>query len=68
MPREKVETLLIENSTSLPGRGSGIGLRNVHERIALYFGSQYGISIISEPDVGTTVSLRMPCVPHGEVK
>src|SRR5690606_5910665 len=31
-------------------QGKGVGLMNVHERIRLYFGKSYGLSIGSEPD------------------
>ncbi|MCW6674791.1 sensor histidine kinase [Aerococcaceae bacterium NML171108] len=40
----------------------GIGMRNVHERLQIYFGEQYGLTIESELDEGTTVSLRLPIV------
>ncbi|MBB6734226.1 cache domain-containing sensor histidine kinase [Cohnella zeiphila] len=39
--------------------GFRIGLRNVHERIQLYYGAGYGLSVHSEPDVGTTVTVRL---------
>lgn len=53
--------------TSRPrSKGSGIGLRNVHERIRLYFGEPYGLTILSEPDVGTTVRIRLPGKPYGQ--
>jgi two-component system sensor histidine kinase YesM len=42
-------------------RGSGIGLRNIDERIKLLFGSVYGIEIESERRVGTQVHLILPC-------
>lgn len=42
------------------GRGFGIGLRNVNERIRLYYGEQYGIAIESKPEAGTTVTLSLP--------
>ena len=41
-------------------RGSGIGLRNVDQRIKLYFGEDYGLLIKSEPDVGTKVTIHLP--------
>jgi two-component system sensor histidine kinase YesM len=41
-------------------RFSGIGLRNVHERIQLYFGRDYGLSIAGIPGSGTTVTLDIP--------
>lgn len=49
-------------------KGSGIGLKNVQERIRLYFGAEYGVDISSEPDEGTVVTLRMPAVPYGEME
>lgn len=38
----------------------GYGLRNVHERIQLYYGEEYGISIESELGVGTKVTVKLP--------
>lgn len=49
-------------------KGSGIGARNVNERIKIYFGEEYGMEILSEPDEGTLVRLRLPAVPVDEVK
>lgn len=40
----------------------GIGIKNVDDRIKIYFGKKYGITIMSEPDEGTCVSIRMPKV------
>lgn len=59
IPEEEVSHLL-ERDCTHRGKGSGIGLRNVHERIQLYFGEEYGLNIISEPDVGTTVRIHLP--------
>lgn len=42
---------------------SGIGVRNVHERIQLIYGEAYGVTITSEPDVGTKVLIIMPAQP-----
>jgi len=44
---------------------TGIGLKNVHERIQIYFGENYGISIISELDEGTCVEIRIPKIQEG---
>jgi two-component system sensor histidine kinase YesM len=38
----------------------GIGLRNVHRRIQLYYGESYGLSIKSQPGRGTEVTVRIP--------
>ena len=67
MTEETVEKLLSGDQPHAPSRrGSGIGVRNVHERIRIYFGEGYGLSIASEPDEGTEVTIRMPAVPFDE--
>jgi len=38
----------------------GMGVRNVHARIRLYFGEAYGLHFESEPGKGTTVMVRIP--------
>ncbi len=38
----------------------GIGVKNVDDRLKIYFGEKYGLSIESELDVGTTVTVRIP--------
>lgn len=38
------------------------GFRNVHQRIQLTFGPTYGLTILSEPDSGTTVRIRIPAL------
>ena len=45
-----------------PGEQAGIGIRNVDDRLKIYFGPRYGLRITSEPDVGTCVEIRMPKV------
>jgi len=39
---------------------SGLGLKNVHQRIRLYCGEPYGLSFDSIPGSGTTVTVRLP--------
>jgi len=41
-------------------KGSGIGFKNVNERIKMYFGNPYGVSISSEINKGTTVVISIP--------
>jgi Predicted signal transduction protein with a C-terminal ATPase domain len=41
---------------------AGIGIKNVNDRLTIYFGPAYGIQIDSEPDCGTSVLIRMPKV------
>ena len=46
--------------------GSGIGVRNVNERIQLRFGKEYGIFYESEEGKGTTVTYVLPyCTEEG---
>ena len=64
MPEEVVESLLNPNgpAAAAGAKGSGIGFRNVHRRIRLTFGADYGLTIFSEPDDGTTVRIRLPAL------
>jgi two-component system sensor histidine kinase YesM len=39
---------------------NSIGICNVHNRIRLFYGVQYGISLFSELTVGTTVTIKLP--------
>ncbi|HCA71219.1 MAG TPA: sensor histidine kinase [Ruminococcaceae bacterium] len=64
IPPEEVDSLLKEDTITVHGKGSGIGLKNVQERIQLYFGKKYGLTILSEPDEGTTVRIHLPAKPY----
>ncbi len=57
---------LLTDSNRVHKHGSGVGLVNVNNRIQLLFGKEYGLIIESEPDVGTTVSIRIPAVLYTE--
>ena len=59
MPKEQVDHLLTDGVYERK-HGSGIGLKNVDQRIKLYFGEEYGLRIKSEPDVGTHISIQLP--------
>lgn len=68
MTEDKVNLILAGRSNSGNGRGSGIGVKNVNERIKLYFGEGYGLKIDSEPDVGTTITIHLPAKSPEEEK
>lgn len=59
IPEETLATLLTNKARSR-GKGSGIGLWNVNQRISLYFKGNYGLKIESELDEGTTVTIHLP--------
>lgn len=42
------------------GHERGVGLKNVHDRIRLYYGKAYGVVLSSEEGMGTTVTLTLP--------
>lgn len=45
---------------------TGIGIDNVNARIKLLFGEQYGVTINSTPDYGTTVRITIPACKKQE--
>lgn len=47
-------------------RGTGIALPNVHQRIKLYFGREYGLVIRSVEGTGTDVEVTLPVHYNGE--
>lgn len=65
MSAEEVE-LVLTDSDRIHKHGSGVGLVNVNNRIQILFGKEYGLIVESEPDEGTTVSIRIPAVPYTE--
>lgn len=47
--------------------GSRVGVTNVHERIRLYFGEDYGLSYRANGGSGTIVEVRLPII-HGNTE
>ena len=43
-------------------QSDSIGLANVNNRLRLNYGPGYGASIQSVPDMGTTITLRLPAL------
>ncbi len=69
MSQEVVEQLLKPQGSAGPkAKGSGIGLRNVHQRIRLTFGEPYGLTILSEPDSGTVVRICLPALDEAQAR
>lgn len=51
---------ILDNILTASNGKSGIGLRNVHERIQLTCGRKYGLSVSSAEDEGTSVTITLP--------
>lgn len=60
MSREVLDGLLSQKSGN--GKPSGVGIKNVNERIQLYYGKEYGLQIESEEEVGTIVRIWLPAI------
>jgi two-component system, sensor histidine kinase YesM len=58
-PEVLKNVLLIEAKDK---QGYGVGVKNVHGRIQLYYGKEYGLDIASEQEVGTIVRIWLPVV------
>ncbi len=61
MSQEQIVSIMEEG----PQERSGIGIRNVNDRLKIYFGKEYGIHITSQLDMGTRVEIRLPKVKEG---
>ena len=62
MTPEQIESIMQHG----PKDRTGIGIKNVNDRLKIYFGRNYGLHITSEPDVGTCVEIRMPKIREGD--
>ncbi|MHA0856393.1 cache domain-containing sensor histidine kinase [Paenibacillus sp. CMAA1364] len=58
MTPEQLDRLLVSKDGDEPLQG--IGIRNVNERIKLYFGHEYGVHIRSEIEEGTCITITIP--------
>lgn len=56
---KRLETIFVEDPSV--DRLSKVGLNNVHQRIMLNYGAEYGLTIESTPGEGTEVMIRVPC-------
>ena len=66
MSRQDLEQLRREIERPCSETEKGFGLANVNERIHMYFGSEYGMTIESEKGAGTTVQITIPAIKMQE--
>lgn len=57
IPPQRLEEL---RQAMARGERVGFGLSTVHERIRLFFGPGYGLTLTSREGIGTTVTVRIP--------
>lgn len=66
MSPSELEVLQIRMAQRKIDRSSSIGLCNINQRIRLYYGDLYGMTIKSETGKGTCIIVKLP-VKHGDV-
>ncbi|WP_219837411.1 sensor histidine kinase [Paenibacillus sp. R14(2021)] len=65
MEPEQVKRLLEPRGKDDDAKKS-FGLLNVHERIKLFFGYEYGLTVCSQKGIGTMVTIKLPSDTKGE--
>jgi len=56
----RLQAALDEDAGKIVFSGSGFGIENVHKRIQLYYGKQYGVVVQSKYQEGTRVTVTIP--------
>ncbi|MEC0211314.1 sensor histidine kinase [Paenibacillus ehimensis] len=62
IPQEKLERITSGQFVSVDERKTGIGLENVKKRLQLYFGDRYVLTLVSQPQQGTTTTIEIPII------
>ncbi|WP_068620059.1 sensor histidine kinase [Paenibacillus tuaregi] len=70
IPADKLRAIRERLTAASPQSGSGgseqhIGILNVHERLRLNYGEDYGVSIDSQENRGTEVIIKLPVMKKG---
>ncbi len=60
MSAEKLTELTASLNSDVLAPSNRIGIHNVHNRIRLFYGEQYGLRIYSKLSAGTTVTIKLP--------
>lgn len=59
---DKINMMLQASENKNKNGFNGMGIKNVNERIKLYFGDQYGLYYLSNIENGTEVIMRLPVI------
>ena len=68
IPEDKLAVIRKDLARNLSVSKEGYGIFNVNERIRLYFGDDYGVTIDSVYGKGTKVTIRMPIIEEKDVE
>lgn len=60
MSKDKLNALRNALNNGTREKIESYGIRNVNERIKIFFGAEYGLTFFSEEDVGTRVEIKIP--------
>lgn len=60
MSKEKLQSVIAQLKTPVKNSEHGIGLYNTNNRIRLFYGQEYGITIRSKENFGTCVTVSIP--------
>lgn len=61
MTEEVLDALIQSFADKEPDPKKSFGLKNVNNRLQMFFGSEYGLHITSQYHAGTLVSIEIPC-------
>lgn len=64
MTKEQCEKIINHDESD----NFGIGIKNVNDRLKIYFGEEFGLKIDSELDVGTTVTICIPKITEEDIR
>lgn len=61
---KKIEELLRGDDPGIKNEYNwqSIGMKNIHDRLRYLYGEGYGVQVISNPNVGTSVCVRLPAM------
>lgn len=62
MSQERLDYVIEHLDIPQPESDHGVGLYNINNRVHLFYGSQYGLTLKSRPGMGTLVTLTIPLI------
>lgn len=68
MDKERIGEILHNEKNDQRQRFNGVGIGNVNKRIKLLMGNEYGLTIDSEKNVFTIVTVRLPLIRKEEME